>query len=89
MKYDIAKVVVECGQNYDYDLKLYKDYSGRGMYGRTTTGIEYSNTGDLIAAFILAATESEYANDDEFIDDLVDTAENLCFDQLGLNYIAY
>lgn len=89
MKYDIAKLVVECGQNYGHDLKLYTEYSGRFMYSNTTIAIEYSKINDLIAAFVLAATESEYKDDDNFVGDLLAAVNNLRFDNLGLKYIAY
>jgi hypothetical protein len=42
-----AKTLISIGNSLGVDLELYNDYSGRGMYGRTTTGVISSNSKDI------------------------------------------
>jgi hypothetical protein len=44
MNYITAKFIADICEDIGVDVELYEDYSGRGMYGDTTTGLvsEYS-----------------------------------------------
>jgi hypothetical protein len=67
-----------------------REYSGRGMYGKTTIAIETDATlGDLIPALLRASDDIHdfYENDDK---DLIGTMPSIKSDNLGLNrYIYY
>lgn len=54
MKLETAKRIVDIAEENGIELKLYENYSGRGMFGRTTTGIVGSQTA-IIEAVGLAA----------------------------------
>lgn len=39
MKFSNAQDLVDILQGEGYEAELYENYSGRGMYGKTTTGV--------------------------------------------------
>lgn len=50
MDAQIAKVLVDAMENAGEEVKMYEDYSGRGMFGRTTVGIVVKREMDVIRA---------------------------------------
>ena len=73
-----------------YELQLYRDYSGRYMYGKTCLGIVCHSIAEGIAQFFQAM--HELAADFEIISDFwaeSKTTGFVCSDQLGLSYIVY
>jgi hypothetical protein len=63
-------------ENQGFDAKLYEDYSGRGMYGNTTTGV----------------TTDASPGEMEFMEEEMEEAEiDPAFrkDSMGLDYIYY
>lgn len=72
---------------------VYRGYSGRGMFGKTTTGIAIDRPMSVAAIAAQAATKFEENNHDDnepydfsmFIEDLL----NLRTDSLGLQTIVY
>lgn len=80
MNIELAKTLVDIIDN----SKLREDYSGRGMFDETTTGIIVENLTDVITSIINCS------------DDLVDNngrplfwCENLRIDSMGRDYILY
>ena len=56
-KEELYKRAVEILEEEGEDASYYKDYSGRGMYGRTTPGITYYCSDSLIGWAICVAGE--------------------------------
>lgn len=52
----IAEIIVEACEENDVEASIYEDYSGRGMYGKTTTGVVVSGSAcDVLVAVIQSA----------------------------------
>jgi len=71
-----ATELVEFLQNEGYEAKLYEDYSGRGMYGNTTTGVTTDASPGTMESLEEEMEESEI--DPSFRKD-----------SMGLDYIYY
>lgn len=80
MQKPLAELICEC----DYDLELYEGYSGRGMYGETTTGVVCDNLTQILKAVIESA--DIFVSDDGYP---LYTNLNLRWDNLGRGYILY
>jgi hypothetical protein len=78
MKSKTAKKLAECG-----NVRVYEDYSGRGMYGLTTTGVVGSHT-DLYNAVecILRGENNKDITPEQFIDEFRS-------DSMGMDFIWY
>jgi hypothetical protein len=50
MHYNLANNLVEAGRGIGLDMRLDEMYSGRGMFGATTSGIIVDSMFDLAAA---------------------------------------
>lgn len=50
MKLETAEAIVEAGEACGFEMSVYEDYSGRGMYGEKTAGVVYDDTNDLLIA---------------------------------------
>lgn len=92
MKREIAEMIVDQG----YDLQIYGDYSGRGMYGKTTTGIQTDDVGKFLEAvgqafvdMISDATLDGENYDMTMAEDLQETLSDYKQDSLGMGYIIY
>lgn len=92
MKREIAELLVNSG----YDLQIYEDYSGRGMYGKTTTGIECDSINDFLKAvgeafcnLVADATMEGEDYDMTMAEYLQETLCNFTQDSLGMRYIIY
>lgn len=79
MKLETAKILANHSE-----LKVNEGYSGRGMYGETTTGLTGSKEGfnEAIANVILHATKRQGKLVTEFL-------ANHSLDNMGLGYIWY
>jgi len=91
MRQGFAAKIAELAHNEGLDVKVYEDYSGRGMYGDTTTGL-VGATGDIMVGLALYAFDLGEASDeesDESIQNLVDDLRNLCQDNMGRSLIFY
>ena len=64
-----AEFIVYIAKQLDHDVELYENYSGRGMYGKTTYGIkspEYSSSYLLdVIAYLYNEAYSMYDDFDE------------------------
>jgi len=52
MKLDAAIDLVNALQDNGFEAETYEDYSGRGMYGETTTGVVSDITPNTIPEFL-------------------------------------
>lgn len=84
MKIRTVKAIIEASEDLDLELERYEDYSGRGMYGASTEGVE-GNFRSFVAAVAQAAKSLKGDSHSEFVKDL----ENLRIDSMGLDYIFY
>jgi hypothetical protein len=84
MKEELANQLVDMSWG---DGKVYEGYSGRGMYGRETTGVVFPDLGSFECTL-------ERYNEEEFGEDWKDNEEGLTLDDfrkdnLGLQVILY
>lgn len=70
MQYETAKAIVDAAESLSLEMSISKEYSGRGMFGGTTTGINYESEGDLLQAIAKAAQAKKDDEIDEFVEDL-------------------
>jgi len=89
MKRELAEIIVEACKMYSIDATIYEDYSGRGMYGRKTTGVEIDNAGLAYVMSTLIANadmlvDCEYNYPEPLFGD-----EDLRTDSMGLGTILY
>ena len=92
MNKEIAEMIV----GYSDDLSLHEDYSGRGMYGKTTTAITCDSMNDLMEAIgecfydmVLGAMSDGNDYDETNAVELTKVLQNLRQDSLGMGYIFY
>ena len=81
MERELAEKLVDKLLDIGDDAELYEDYSGRGMFGMTTTGVVFSEYNKLFEAFYLLGVEDGDYNDYNF--------SSLRIDNMGLRYIIY
>lgn len=72
-----------CGDENDFKSEIYHDYSGRGMYGKTTTGLVISSLVYLVVA--MCNVPDLLMHDDEPLLDIT----SFCVDNLGYDIIIY
>lgn len=97
MKLETAEAIKEaadCIGSMDFSIR--EEYSGRGMFGRSTAALEYGDQNDLMVAVAYAAAcikESECANDAEpqelSVDDFLDEIRKFCHDNMGRDFVVY
>ena len=61
MERKLAEAIIEAMDNSWDEAELYEEYSGRGMYGKTTCGVVAEGIGSVLAMVI--------SNADLFVDD--------------------
>lgn len=99
MKLEHAQRIVRAANDIGLDVTLREDYSGRGMYGKTTTGVVGSQS-DIIASIATAAywlgQDSVQKEDIRDIEDVegdeafLEAMGQLVFDNMGRdNLIVY
>lgn len=93
-----AKAIVEAAEDLGLEVDLYEDYSGRGMYGKTTAGVTGKTSAILQAAvqagmniqdISLASNatkelEPDYISPEKFVREM-----RLAWDSMGYDSIAY
>ena len=85
MQKGFAAKIAERAQDEGLDVKFYVDYSGRGMYGETTTAL-VGAASDIMVGLALYAFDLSEASDevgDESIEDLVKRPTKLAPGQHG------
>jgi len=85
MKKEIAELVVGRMREETEDVSIYKDYSGRGMYSKTTTGISFE--GDIPEFFNLMIRVLIQFDEEDM--EIMSEMDDFRFDNLGLGSIIY
>lgn len=92
MKKEIAEKLVE----YSNSMELYEGYSGRGMYGKTTTAITTDSTDDFFDAvgelMLDMVRDAMFGGEDYDIKDAEELAKvlsNLQQDSMGRGVVLY
>jgi hypothetical protein len=95
VKKETAELLVEAAHDENINATLRKDYSGRGMYGKTTHAVELPRLDQLAAIAAVAAAEMVREQDGKIVPpeytlrDFVDDLRRLRSDNMGLDYIVY
>ena len=85
MTADTMNLLTAAADALDGDCRSYDDYSGRGMYGRTTCGIVVPRES---AVALLSAQAARGMGDAEFAEFVADL-RRLSSDSLGRDVIVY
>jgi hypothetical protein len=86
----LAKAIVDAVEGSGLEISVYPDYSGRGMYGKTTTGIVTSDDDKpFLVAILQLAYENGVRGDEEEMDHLLQAVGNLRRDEMGQGTIIY
>ena len=87
MRQETATAIRRAAESEDLSCSCRHDYSGRGMFGKTTWAVEVDGPTDFIVAVALAASEFEPGSVEaaDFCADLGNVRE----DQMGLGLIFY
>jgi hypothetical protein len=94
MKLESAKLLESAANHAGIELSIIEDYSGRGMYGRTTAAVELNSSQDIfgiLAVFIDPDFNQEEESDNAEVDryEMIDEIASLKSDNLGHNIIFY
>lgn len=92
MKPSIAAAIAKAANNNGLEVEVYDEYAGRGMYGKTTSGLVGSQ-GDILKAVAVVAhqmgQEGTLPDDPEVgFEEFVD-ALDFSWDSMGHDRIAY
>jgi hypothetical protein len=81
------KIIKWIAERYDDGevFSVHEGYSGRGMYGQTTTAITFSDLNLATGAFWIGRAVEALSEDDRELEAM----RTLRFDQLGLGHIVY
>lgn len=92
---EIAEIIVKAAKDKELDgFSIYENYSGRGMYGKTTTGVNFPNKSSLLQAVAAASVmicyktmidESNVITLSDFIEELGKISQ----DNMAMDYIIY
>lgn len=87
MKVETAKKLSE----FDSDIEVYQDYSGRGMYGSTTTGVVCYSERVLFNALAFYFENLDHSDQDEIdeFQNTLDDLKSLRTDSMGMRTIFY
>jgi hypothetical protein len=86
VKLEHAQRIVETAQNLSLDVTLHKGYSGRGMYGRKTTGV-VGSLGDITLCIASVAYDLGLA--DVSAEDFLKDMAKLSFGEMASQIIVY
>jgi hypothetical protein len=95
MKKETAELLVEAAQDQNINATLRRDYSGRGMFGKTTHAVELPRLDQLAAVAACAAVDLVRRIDESdapegfTMRDFVEDLRRLRTDNMGLDYIVY
>lgn len=84
----MQRETVEILDNYGAG-EIYENYSGRGMYGRTTWGLVFSDRPSLMATVAEVVSNLTDAGSHEEVGKFVKDISLARFDSLGLKQIIY
>ncbi len=83
-----AKFIIQIVEDAGETAELYENYSGRGMYGKTTFGVTFEVRDALIFG-ILINKIIQLAKDGPYLGKVPDELNNLCIDEVGRGLIIY
>lgn len=92
MKTEIAKLLADTADELGIVLTARHDYSGRSMYGKETSGVEYDEDRYLIQTVAEAARKlaaGGKADAADAADDFVAAMGRVKFDNMGRGMICY
>jgi hypothetical protein len=86
---EIAERIVEAGngRTISLEIELRSNYSGRGLYGKTTSALVVPDAGTLAAAVGLAAAEAIVTGQDHL--PIITAVKAARTDNLGHDLIVY
>lgn len=87
MQHDLAAFIAEQAGNFGEDVRLYENYSGRGMLGDTTTGIVMSSP-QAFVTLVLCMNEAIHQAVEDGVIGLYEF-DQIRWDSLGLDWIIY
>lgn len=87
MTLEVAQGIADAAADLGVDVRVNKGYSGRGMFGKKTTGLVYNNWRSLLQA--VAEYSARAINEGTNFDDLMDDLRDLSEDNLGREIIIY
>ena len=73
-------ILNELHTDWDDEAKLYEDYSGRSMYGTTTTGVQATYLSDIEGAIAALVKREELT---------ISESNRIRFDSIGVKTIIY
>ncbi len=82
-------MIIEAAEELALEITAYRDYSGRGMYGKTTCAVVYSTMPNLMEVYSQAIENALEEGKKEELKQLRKDIKSLRTDNLGLSYIAY
>lgn len=86
MDHKTAEMLVEAAETIGIDVTLYENYSGRGMYNKTTTGVVGGITG-LMAACLQAGVDN--AENTQLLEEVGEDLLAARIDSMGFQFIIY
>lgn len=89
MQRPLAVALVDFLTGSGIDAELYEDYSGRAMYGKTTTGVVLDSQEDLMNAMLALINDPEIFADLKQRVGVDDVCRSLSRDSLGKGVILY
>lgn len=85
MQLEVAKKLVASADEVGVELEIVEDYSGRGMFGKSTTAVRFDTVQDLFTAFYsLGLDDGQEPDESEEIN-----FSSLSIDSLGKSQIIY
>jgi hypothetical protein len=82
MKLEFAELL----GNVNYNIDVREDYSGRGMYGRTTAGVVVEDLSEFLSA---VGEAIEYGDEDEIAMIAEELQKGVSTDSMGRSMIIY
>ena len=85
MDLELAKEIVNLMENFGEEAELYEDYSGKGMFGKTTAGVVVDNFNVLLTCIITNADSLVDCHGEPVFEDI----QNVKHDNMGVQIIIY
>jgi len=86
---EIATAISLAAADLGLEIEVREGYSGRGMYGATTTGLVYRSETDLLRAIALVAGTIAEEQGLDALDLFIEGLAELSTDDLGRQRIIY
>jgi hypothetical protein len=83
MRQQTAEMLVSAGEDLGIECRVYEDYSGRGMYGKTTWAIVVPCQLSVVALAARAVQVAMGAGDEGDVDSIIEDVDRLSSDGMG------